>query len=124
MAQVNQNQKKKFLVIAESIISSISDLATTSALTAIENKIPNVVSLVKKTDYDTKIIEIEKKLFDHSHDKYITTPEFINLAAGVFTARLAQANLVARMEFDTKLKSLNKKIKWNKTRHLLFENEF
>ena len=111
MAQVNQNQKKKFLVIAESIISSISDLATTSALTAIENKIPNVVSLVKKKDYDTKIIEIEKKLFDHSHDKYITTPEFINLAAGVFTARLAQANLVARMEFDTKLKSLNKKIK-------------
>ena len=41
---------------------------------------------MKKTDYSTKIIEIEKKVSDHNHDKYITTPEFNNLAAGVFTA--------------------------------------
>ena len=48
--------------------------------------------LVKKTDYDTKIIEIEKKLTDHSHDKYITTPEFNVLAADVFNATLIQSN--------------------------------
>ena len=36
-------------------------MATTSALPAIENKIPDVSSLVKKTDYDTKISEIEEK---------------------------------------------------------------
>ena len=30
-----------------------------SALTAVENKIPNVSNLVKKTDYNTKISEIE-----------------------------------------------------------------
>ena len=35
-------------------------------------------NLVKKTDYDTKIVEIEKKIFDHDHVKYITTQELIN----------------------------------------------
>ena len=35
---------------------------------------PNISSLVKKTDYDTKITEIEKKITDHNQDKYITTP--------------------------------------------------
>ena len=55
---------------------------------------------MKKTDYNTKISEIEKKLTDHNHDKYITTPEFNNLAAGVFTARLAQANLVTKTDFE------------------------
>ena len=58
----------------------------------LNNKIPDVSSLVKKkTDYNPKISEIEKKVSDHNHDKYITTPEFNNLAAGVFTARLAQS---------------------------------
>ena len=28
--------------------------------------------------------EIEKKLADHNHNKYITTPEFNTLAASVF----------------------------------------
>ena len=46
----------------------------------------------KKTDYNTKITEIEKKLIDHNHDKCITTPEFNTLAASVFKARLAQGN--------------------------------
>ena len=31
------------------------------ALSAVENKIPSVSSLVKKTDYNTKISELEKK---------------------------------------------------------------
>ena len=36
-------------------IPSITNLATTAALTTVENKIPNVSNLVKKTDYNTKI---------------------------------------------------------------------
>ena len=36
-------------------------------------------------------------------------PEFDLLAVAVFNTRLAQANLVTQREFDTKLKSLNKK---------------
>ena len=36
-----------------------------------------------------KVTEIENKLNDHNHDKYITTPEFNTLAGNVFNARLA-----------------------------------
>ena len=81
-----------------------------------ENKIPSVSSLVKKTDYDTKISELEKKLTDHNHDKYITIPEFNTLAASIFNARLAQ-------DFDPNLSRLNRKITSNKTKHFLVENE-
>ena len=91
-------------------IPSITGLATTSALTAVENKIPSISNLVKKTDYNTKIIEIDKKRNDHKHDKYITTPEFNKLAASVFNARLAQANLVTKTDFDAKLSSLTRKL--------------
>ena len=61
-------------------IPSISGLATNSELTAAENKIPDVNSLVKKTDCNTKISDVEKKIIDHNHDKYNTTPEFNTLA--------------------------------------------
>ena len=79
-------------------------------MTAVQNKIPNISSVVKKTEYDTKITEIEMKLTDHNHDKYITTPEFNNLASDVFNARLAQANLMTKTDFDAKMSSLNRKI--------------
>ena len=48
-------------------IPSISGLAATSALTAVENKIPDTGNLVKKTDYHTKMGEIENKLTDHNN---------------------------------------------------------
>ena len=108
----------------EGQIPSISGLATNAALTTVENKIPNISSLFKKTDYDTKITEIEKKLTDHNRDEYITTPGFNTLAAGIFNARLAQANSVTKTDFDAKLSSLNRRITANKSKHLLVENEF
>ena len=94
-------------------LPSISSLATNAALTAVENKILNVSNLVKKTNYGIKITEIEKKLTDHDHDKYITTPKFNTLAASAFNARLAQANLMKKTGFDAKLSSLNAKITSN-----------
>ena len=51
-------------------IPNITNLATTSALTAVENKIPSVNNLVKKTDYNTKISHIEKQFTDHNHDEH------------------------------------------------------
>ena len=42
-----------------------------------------------KNSYDTKATEIENKLNNHNHDKYITTSKFNNLAGDVFNARLA-----------------------------------
>ena len=41
--------------------------------------------------------ELEKKLIDHNHDKHITTPEFNTLAASVFNATLAQANIIKQI---------------------------
>ena len=79
--------------------------------------------MVKKTDYDTKISELEKKLTDHNHDKYITTPEFNKLTSKSFAARLAQANVITKKDFNAKLSSFNRKIISNKTKHLLIENE-
>ena len=87
----------------------------------------------KKTYYNTEINEIKKKNSDHNYDKYITNLEFIKLTAENFPARLAQANLasksdianfVKKTDFDDKLKNVNKKVTSNKTKHLLFENEF
>ena len=80
-----------------------------------ENKIPDVSSLVKKTNYDTKISELEKELTDHDHDKYITTPKFNTLTASVFNAKLAQTNLITKTSFDVRLSSLNKKLPQKKT---------
>ena len=94
-----------------------------ASLTAVENKVPNISSLVKKTDYNTKITEIENRLIDHNRGKYITTPEFNRLTAENFAARLKQANLVTKTDFDDKLKSLNQKSNPDKTEHLLVENE-
>ena len=45
----------------ESKMPSISGLATKSALTTVENKVPEVTRLVKKKN-NTKISEIEKRL--------------------------------------------------------------
>ena len=60
--------KKKYLVLLAATsnlnvkinevkgkIPNITYLANTAGLTAVENKIPNVSNLVKKTDYITKI---------------------------------------------------------------------
>ena len=69
------------------------------------------------------VTETEMKLTDHNHDKYITTPEFNTLAVDIFNARLAQANLLTKTNFDAKLSSLNKKLTAHKTEHLLVENE-
>ena len=74
----------------------------------------NVSSLVKKTGYNTKITDIENKLNNHNHDKCIDTPEFNKLAADVLNARLAQANLITKTDFDEKLSNLNRKITQNK----------
>ena len=62
------------------------------------------------TDYDTKISETEKKVINHNHGKYITTPEFNKLTAENFAARLVQANLKTKIDFDNRLMSLNRKI--------------
>ena len=115
--------KESKLTELENIIPDISNLATKTTLTAAENKIANVSNLVNKTDCNTKVTEIENKLNNHNHNKYIDTSEFNKLAVDVFNARIAQANLVTKTDFDAKLSGLNRKITQNETKHLLVENE-
>ena len=76
-----------------------------------------------KTDYNTEITEIENKLNNHNHDKYIITPEFNTLAADIFNARLARANLVVKINFDNTVSILDSKIAANKTKNESIGNE-
>ena len=73
-----------------------------------------LVIQLKKTDYDTKVTGIENELKNQNHDKHINTPEFNTLAADVFNARLKQANLVKKTNFDNTISS--SKIVKNKTK--------
>ena len=45
------------------------------------------------------------------------------MAATILNARLAQANIITKTDFDAKLSNLNRKVTTNKTKHLLVENE-
>ena len=93
-------------------------MATTTALTVVKNKTPNVRNLVKKTDYNAKTNGIENKITtDHNHDKCITTQEFNKLTSENISARLAQENLarkyfitnfVRTTDFHDKLEHLDK----------------
>ena len=83
-------------------IPNINNLATSSSLTAVENKKRSASNLVKKTDYNTTINDIEKKITDHNHDEYITTPEFNKLTAENFAAILKQVNLASKSDFVNK----------------------
>ena len=114
---------KTALITVKNKIPSITNLATKTVLTTVENKIPSITGLVKKTDYNTKITDIENILNNHHHDKYVATSEFNTLAANVFNARLVQANLTKKTDFDAKLSSLNRKITANKTKHFLNDND-
>ena len=84
-------------------IPSITDLATN---TTVENIIPNFSNLVK-TDYHTKISEIQNKITtDHDHDKYITSEEFNKLTSEIFTAKLKEANLASKNDIANFVKKI------------------
>ena len=68
---------------------------------------PNVTNLLEKPDYNTTIYEIGKKITDHDHDKYITTPEFNKLTSENVTARLKQANLESKSDITSFVKKQN-----------------
>ena len=91
-------------------------------ITEVENKIPNTRSgLVTTTVLNTKISEVENKI--PNHNKYITTPEFNKLTAELFAARLKQANLVTKTDFDNRLTSFKRRINSNKTKYLEVQNK-
>ena len=104
--------KAKYLILLTQLLLPLSLLLKTKCL--------KLIIQSRKTDYNTKISEIEKKnTTDHDHDKYITTEVFKKLTAKNFTARLAHANLVSinnianflkKTDFDNEPKNINKRI--------------
>ena len=71
--------KKTKLTELENKSPEINNLATKIALTTVENKIPDVNNLVKKTEYNTKVADIENKLNNYNHDKCIDTSDFLKM---------------------------------------------
>ena len=92
-------------------------------MTGVTNEIPDISNLVKKADYDAKISEIENKVTNLDHDKYIATTKFNKQVAENFDAILAQARLIRKKDVDNKRVSLNTKIDLNKAKQVLAENE-
>ena len=119
MIRINQNQKIKFLIQVillkrhyhakiteiEGKIPDVSNLATKTALTTVENNKYLVLVFQIKKDYNAKITEIGK----------ITSSKFNTLAADVFNVRLAKTNFVTKTNFDNTVSSLNSKIVKSKT---------
>ena len=80
-------------------IPGITNLVTNASFNAkineVKNEIPTITNLATTT---TTALTAENKLPDHSN--YITTSEFNKLTAETFTARLKQANLVTKGDFE------------------------
>ena len=74
----------------ESKIPSITGLATTAALPAVENKIPNVSNLVKKTDYDAKISDIK--------NEHITTAVYNKFTKDIVANKIKSEGLVNKSD--------------------------
>ena len=71
----------------ESKAPSITGLGTNAALTAVENKIPDLNNLVKKKkDRDAKILDTESK--------YFTTADYNNFTSQTLDAKIKQKGLV------------------------------
>ena len=98
--------KKVKLTELANKIPDVTSLATKAAWTTLENKIPDASNLVNKTDYNTKVTDIENKLNNHNHDKYVNTSEFNTLATNFSNARIRQANLIIKTNFDARLSSV------------------
>ena len=92
-------------------IPDTNGLVTATILNAkiskVENKIPNICSLMTTTVLSTKISQVENKIPDHA--KQTTNQEFDKLTGESFAARLKQANVVNKTNFDNKLISFSKK---------------
>ena len=75
-------------------------------ISEVEWKIPDTSKLVTTSILNTKISEFDNKISGCS--KCITTQELKKLTAENFAARLKQANLVSKTDFDNKLISFNR----------------
>ena len=71
-----------------------------------------------------KLLELKRNLLIiNNHVKYIATPELFTLDACDFNARLAEANLVTKTDFDNSVSNLDRKTAANKKKITSNENK-
>ena len=63
-------------------IPNITALATTSALNVVKNELHNIIDLVKKANFDTKISDTESK--------YFATSDYNKLTNDILDARIKE----------------------------------
>ena len=87
------------LTTVENKIPDIYNFATKIALTNLSNTLPDINTLIKISDYDTKIAEIESKYLSNTG----------------FDSKLAQANVITKRNFDAKIIEVENNIKMLQT---------
>ena len=85
-------------------------------ISEVSDKIPDTSSLVATAVLNVKSSKVKNKVSGNS--KYSVTEKFNKLTAENFAARLKQANLANKTDFDNKLTRFDKPITSNKTKHL------
>ena len=83
----------------------------------IDKKIPDVSSLVRKTNFNAKVAEIEGKIPD------VTGFATNSVLTAVENKMPDVTSLVTKTDFDTELKKICDRVNSNKSKHLLVENE-
>ena len=71
-------------------------------ISEVENKIISVSGLVKKTDYDAKIKDIERK--------YFSTTDYNKFISDILDVKIKQKELVSKSDIDKKLINVSGKI--------------
>ena len=112
----------------EGKILDVSRLATKSALTVVENKIPDVISFIKKTDFNTKVTEIEGKIPDVS--SLVKKTDYAGEIANIKNTYVANAaldarhkDLVQKTTFKSELKKADDKASANSSKVLSYEHK-
>ena len=67
-------------------------MATTSALTAVENKIPDITSLITKTDFDTKLKSVSDRVTNNKSKDILLDNELKKLKARVNSSEKIKLN--------------------------------
>ena len=86
---------KAALTAAENKIPYVNNFATKTAVDNLSYTVPDITTLIKKSDCDTKIADIEKKYVNNSG----------------FTPKLGEANVITKRNFDAKIIELENKMK-------------
>lgn len=88
LIKIDYNPK---ITVTEGKTPTIISLATGAALNAVENSVSKVSDLLKKTDYESKISNIETK--------YFTITDYNNIMGEIFHVKMKAKGLLINLIF-------------------------